>query len=419
MFCIPGVRDANEKIICRHGIAADRVKALLLNANEAGSFHESHPSLLRFIQADQTRVLLLISSLAPGVLNDSEVSVLSAIASVYPSISGSRFVPPLVRELLRTFTSAEAFSIVSCVAERTKGSRPYLSRSKDFREWSVFQLTRFLKSPSDSQVALIDDFVLSGGSAVLTDDAFSRLVGCFLYEGCKVFVRIGIAWLLLSDAERMNTDLLFRKAFSLRISLNTFPLSESRRGKIKRFELIPNIAIDPVIPWLPVSSELTDLAHEITVALEKLVVPIQTIEGLEMKCIHKSETDGFSPTVFINRMESLADSVLRVLVVRVSDGCVTMLAIGGRVTVHNSGRQDRMGIFDSRPDGPSCLQIGDSVVLMDQASQPILCTDTAITLISVPSFGQWCCDMKILNYEIFEFFRYFFRILFVQNIFSG
>jgi hypothetical protein len=238
---------------------------------------------------------------------------------------------------------------------------------------------------------VFEKFVSRGGASVLRHAEFLRLVGCFLFEGCKVFTRVGIAWLLLRGKSD-STDELFKKAFSLSISIRSFPLSEKRRKKLPG-------SLNDTVRTLTVFPERIDAFEssrlfQLEGYLEKTLSTLQVGNVSITRKIFDSSQDGTSGRVLESRFNQHADSPARFVIFQTMDGMIIFAVAGHMGLLEFSGTTQTV----CSKDGFRMRRTQGHCVLEGSEGNVLCMLNEAVDVISVPSLSL--DSVRIFDFEI-------------------
>ena len=404
------VSESRLKSCCRGSLNVTDIRNSWFRANDAIKFHSAHPTLLDSLYSGKCDVGqgnsggALFGERVHSYLSMDELEATSQILSViqeqYQHIAGNPFINDLVPTLLLFFTRYEAFSIITGIADRvkSKSNRPYLISSREFREWSVRQLTRYVPSPTSEQLETFRCIVF-GSKSTLPMPLLIRMVGCFLVEGCKVFVRFGIAWIMCDG--RAETDTIVKKAFRLRISLSTYPLREKTRRRILKYMGSSETEASEWVLKLGISSTITNLSETAQSVADSLSIPQSILLGTTAACVHSSLSDGLSPVTFFTKLNAHSDSHLTLLLFQSERGCI---AVGSSSdppmctfildTVHH-------GPYALARDSPIIHKSDGMLFIQSTSAQVIMGIDKDFARVSFP--GVSVDDFQFSNVEIYTF----------------
>jgi hypothetical protein len=395
------------KRMYRGKFGSSPTRDIWMNANNSIAYITAYPNIFETMLRDSLRVVqiqnrnMIVSSVFDQFLRTSESSAHKdlrfLVGTGIPEISSLPFLRDLIPVLLLQLSKEESFAVLTQLMDRARKDvkRPYLSFSTSVVDWSLYQLRRYIRKPTAEQLETFMTFLLNGGSSKLSFSQFKRIVGCFLYEGCKVFVRLGIAYLLLSDDSRSDDDLLFRKAFKLRISWTTYPLSERKRSKISPFpvsHLLPDLKHEI---YLPMGSELTrDLKHLIEASLEYLSIPLMRISGRTMNRVHSSVSEGTSRSIFVSKFsECISSSFLVVLLIKSNFGIFQVSFTSSLGVILRSS--EPVCLFSD----PVMSTSDHSSILLDAAKEVVWLIDSEMKRMTLRCVGE----IDLINYELFQF----------------
>ena len=384
-----------------------------LDVNGAKEFMESHPGFYEAISVTGPNdVQVYPSSLFvrshieyrfTEQQRDSVDSLCSIIAKHYDLIAQPRYIRSFVAILASHFEPDATVAILQGMSNRCReeSRRPFLSQSTNYMEWALYQLSRFIKTASPDQVAIFYEFVGHGGVEILSLSQLTRLVCCFLHEGCKVLVRLGIAFLLLDETSRLDDDLLFKKAFKVRISSRSYPLSERRRLK-------------PRALWIPVMSErvryeiqvphisqLCELGLSVKQSMDALRLTYLTLSHRQVDLVVASQTDGTSYLLFMSRLNAAyaSGSPFVIAVFQTTTGVLSLGLTSTSFVVLRGPTPSIVNVYSARSEEELVKVSGDFLAIVDDSAQPVLLTDKQLTRISLGDAS----DMSLVNYEIFQF----------------
>lgn len=390
----------------RMGLDGNDIHGYWFLANDALGFHKVHPRLFDHLNesssldncgesGDVKWAWNILSKLQKA----SVIGVLRVVEREYLSISGYDFVPVLLEMLSVFFDQYEVFSIISCIEDRNKRPcrRPFFINSSRFSEWGVYQLCRYIKSPTEEQLDRFLDFVHFGGCHTLPFHIFVRVVGSFLFEGCKVFVRYGIAYLLNG---MKADDSLTRRAFQLSISFRSYPLDSNKMKRISHIKIPPRDkqSIRDIQPMT--ASDICDLSTVIAAVIHCLAVP-GSVHKVQLR--YASYRDGMSLIRFLSGANDIFSKHVIFLFVINTDGPVlifassrvgsSVYAVAGTSVTLNSPVVLRSSKTLIESSG------GDMLFIRSIDGEIILSLDESLNRISIPNFGT--NDFPVINFEIF------------------
>lgn len=390
----------------RMGLDGNDIHGSWFLANDALGFHKAHPKLFDHLNespaldncgesGDVEWAWNILSKLQKA----SVIGVLRVVERDYLSISGYDFVPVLLETLSVFFDQYEVFSIISCIEDRNKrpGRRPFFINSSRFSEWGVYQLCRYIKSPTEEQLDRFLDFVHFGGCHTLPFHIFVRVVGSFLFEGCKVFVRYGIAYLL---NDMRADDFLTRRAFQLSISFRSHPLDSKKIKRISHIK-IPQREKRKIGDIQPMTaSDICDLSTVIVTVMQCLSVP-DWLYKLQLR--YASYRDGMSPIRFLSGANDIFSKHVIFLFVIKTDGPVLIFAssrVGSSVNAV-AGTSSSLNSPVVLRSSETLIESsgGDILFIRSIDGEIILSLDESLNRISIQNLGT--NDFPVINFEIF------------------
>ena len=187
------MKDRGLKMFCRMGVNACDIPHVWILANNALGPFESASSLMERLEpvrsiGNRPLYSSRLARLLPAEKMNEFRRIESIVVTTFPSISGSPFIPHLCAALLLFMESRLAFHVILRLADRVKENKSYLLFTDKFMQWSVFQLTRYIGTPSIEQLKLFRDFILHGGAHVLSDAMLMKRVSPSIHHhGAQIF----------------------------------------------------------------------------------------------------------------------------------------------------------------------------------------------------------------------------------------
>jgi hypothetical protein len=383
---------------CRSGVKSCDIRPVWFRLNKAREYFVNNPRLsasMGLFNSSHTEEYSLSSSLralmSPKNREDWSRSM-NSVPEYFSGIGNSPYLPHLVATLLLFFNLDEVLAIMCCISDRCRNPRPYLVSSRAFLEWGSFQLQRYFSSPSEEDFTILDDFMLHGGINTLSLPCFIHLVGCFLSEGCKVFVRYGIAYL---KHRKNDIKLLTREAFNLSITLRTFPLSAKTKDGLLNREY-PNPT--------PYRVSSTVRLRTLEVKMEEMLdlLNIQSSAKLHigsMEPIHSPYSLGWSPKRFVSSFNALGAGLALIIFETVEGATSIFIAI--YIDPDNSCR---IAMKADVWDGPYAsqmpiLEIIDGHVVLATEQRALFSVDPGFKRVLIALTKE---ELKLKNFEIFH-----------------
>lgn len=351
------------------------------------------PKNVRHRESDQ------LSDLAQG---SSAHNLLLMVASDFPGSSILRMFQPMVAVLMNYLRPHEAYSILRMIAIR--GNDPadfvFLTPNQSWIDWAVYRLLRRLPTASESDIRTFVEFLLDGGAFHLKPEQYRRLVSCFIVEGSKVLVRLGIAFIAFPHLLEKD-DELFKKAFGLRISRKSYPLSTRKAEWLrKRFPAwTPGIEYEISVP--PIDS-LIDLKPVLPFMLEALAYPLISVTHRQVIKVFDSSADGTSCLTFLKTVTgelSEKPFMLLLVVLTKEDPVPVVLAMTTEsAALFKPGDPDRKVFRLSTESDRVVRKFNDSLVFVSsEDSAPIMSFYHDMSRLTVPDLQ---IDELIIRYEI-------------------
>ena len=321
--------------------------------------------------------------------------------SDFPILSTLRICRDMLPIVYNRFGSSGSLKIMRylAISFTDKANRLFNVPNTSWMDWAVYHLLRALPTGSETEIGEFVNFVQDGGASQLGMKCFERLAICFLFEGSKALVRVAIAFLAFPNI-RSDTDALFRKAFSLRISRGSYPLSARKtKGLRKRFSEFKQTYKCGIL-HVPVIDCMLDLKLILPVILEAIDLPVLSLSLRSVLKTIDSQNDGFGGLTFTNSMDS--SPFLLLLIARTREEPVPiMLAIcnDNAVILRNLKSLSRVYRVDSDPTR-RLRRIGDWYVFVSsEDSEEIMAITTELTHVSVPAFSF---DDSLTSYQVVE-----------------